>query len=165
MTDGQDAASGDGRTKTSTFVVTDVDDETALLRDVHDAEVHTLSAHPDFAAREIVEATLRAEPPMEVTWVVDSLDSRREIEVAESTEAPTTLSRELAADQDVGEVTRRERAGEGEFHVITVPEGQTAGAVDDVLDDEETIARAARLGVDRVEVRSADGVVSVRYLP
>ena len=57
------------------------------------------------------------------------------------------------------------RAGEGELHVLTVPEDGTTDAVADVLDDEETLARAARLGVRRVEVRGESGVVSVRYLP
>lgn len=39
--------------------------------------------------------------------------------------------------------------------------------IQDVLDDDATLVRAARLGATRVEVRSdADnGVVSVRYLP
>jgi hypothetical protein len=164
MTDPADDADA-GRTKASTFVVTEVDDETAVLRDVHDAEVHTLSAHPDLATHEIVEGTIRAEPPMEVTWVVETVETRRDIEVAESSESPTTQERDIAADQPVGEVTRQERAGEGELHVITVPEGQADGAIADVLDDVETIARAARLGVDRVEVRGDDAVVSVRYMP
>jgi hypothetical protein len=36
----------------------------------------------------------------------------------------------------------------------------------DVIDDREgTLSRAARLGVNRVEVRSEPGVVAVRYLP
>ena len=62
-------------------------------------------------------------------------------------------------------MTRRERAGTGELHVLTVPDGETEAAVADVLEDEATLARAARLGVERVEVRSEPGVVSVRYLP
>jgi hypothetical protein len=63
-------------------------------------------------------------------------------------------------------LTRRERAGTGEIHVITVPEEETEQAVADVADDEEnTLARAARLGVNRVEIRAAPGVVAVRYMP
>jgi len=49
--------------------------------------------------------------------------------------------------------------------VLTVPEERTDQAAADVVEDQETVARAARLGVERVEVRAADGVVSVRYLP
>jgi len=50
--------------------------------------------------------------------------------------------------------------------VVTVPEETTDAAVSDVVDDREaTLSRAARLGVNRVEVRSTPGVVSVRYLP
>jgi hypothetical protein len=71
----------------------------------------------------------------------------------------------LAAEQEVGELTTRERAGEGEVHVISVPPGRTEQAVADVVEDETTLTRAARLGVNRVEVRAAEGVLSVRYLP
>jgi len=50
--------------------------------------------------------------------------------------------------------------------VVTVPDDGTSEAVDDIVDDREgTLSRAARLGVNRVEVRSEPGVVSVRYLP
>jgi len=155
----------EGRRKESTFLVTHADDASAVLRDVHDAEVHTLGDNPGLAAHEVLDATIRAEPPMAVTWTVESVDDRREIELTESTESPTTQERDLAAEQSVGEVTRQERAGVGELHVLTVPEGGTAEATADVLDDEETLARAARLGVRRVEVRGDEGVVSVRYLP
>jgi hypothetical protein len=66
----------------------------------------------------------------------------------------------------VGELSRKERAGTGELHVMTVPEEATEAAVDDVVEDREaTLVRAARMGVARVEVRSEPGVVVVRYMP
>lgn len=151
--------------KTGTFVVTHVDAESAVLTDVADAHVHTLSAHPDLSSGEVLEATIRAEPPMEVTWEVIAVHDRRAIPVERSSERPTKLARDLAGDQPVGEVTRREREGEGEIHVLTVPDDGTDQTVQDVLEDDETLRRAARLGVDRVEVRADAGVVSVRYLP
>lgn len=151
--------------KTGTFVVTHVDAESAVLTDVADAHVHTLSAHPDLSSGEVLEATIRAEPPMEVTWEVIAVHDRRTIPVERSSERPTKLARDLAGDQPVGEVTRREREGEGEIHVLTVPDDGTDQTVQDVLEDDETLRRAARLGVDRVEVRADAGVVSVRYLP
>jgi hypothetical protein len=87
--------------------------------------------------------------------------------VERSPEPPTARALETAADQPVGEVTRHERAGQGEVHVLTVSPGGTEAAVADIVDDEATVERAGRLGVDRVEVRADDehGVVSVRYLP
>ncbi len=136
-----------------------------MLHDVGTSRVHTLAENPGFAAGEVVDATLAPEPPLEVAWTVVSVADRREIPVERSPERPTTQARDLAADQGVGELTRRERAGEGEVHVLTVPEVETETAAADVLEDEATRARAARLGVDRVEVRAADGVLSVRYLP
>lgn len=151
--------------KTGTFVVTHVDDESAVLTDAADAHVHTLSDHPDFAGGEVIEATVRAEPPMEVTWEVVAVHDRRTIPIERSPERPTKLARDIAGDQQVGEVTRREREGAGEIHVLTVPEDQTEQAIQDVIDDEETLRRAARLGVDRVEIRADASVLSVRYLP
>jgi hypothetical protein len=148
-----------------TYLVTHADEESAVLRDVSDGQVHTLAENPDLSADEVVEATLEAEPPMEVTYRVREVERRRSIPIEESPESPTRQARELAGDQDVGDVTRRERAGEGQLHVITVPPDETADAVADVIEDEATLSRAARLGVDRVEIRADDGVVSVRYLP
>ncbi|WP_136689262.1 DUF5812 family protein [Halorhabdus amylolytica] len=151
--------------KTGTFVVTNADEESAVLRDVTDAQVHTLSAHPDLSVGEVLDATIRPEPPMEVTWELLSVSERREIPIERSPERPTKQAREIAAAQDVGEVTTRERAGEGELHVLTVPGERTEEAVVDVREDDATLRRAARLGVDRVEIRADDGVLSVRYLP
>jgi hypothetical protein len=159
-----DADESSGREKTGTFLVTHVDDGAAVLRDVHDAEVHTLDDDQDLLAGEVLEATLAA-GPTGVVWSVVAVDSRRTIPVEASAESPTRLARDLAAEQAVGEVTTRERAGQGELHVLTVPDDRTQSAVADVCDDDETVARAARLGVERVAVRAADGVVSVRYLP
>jgi hypothetical protein len=102
---------------------------------------------------------------MEVAYTLVDVEERRSVTVTESAEPPTTQAREIATDQPDGEVTRRERAGTGELHVLTVPDDGTEQAVADVLVDEATLPRAARLGVGRVEVRSEPGVVSVRYLP
>jgi len=157
-----------GTRKEGTFLVTEADAGTAVLRDVHDGQVHALDANADPALEpgEVVEGTLAARPPTEVTWGLSAVTDRRTVRIEESDEPPTRREREVAADRSVGEVTRRERAGTGELHVLTVPEDGTDAAVADVLDDAETLrARAARLGVERVVVRSAPGVVSVRYLP
>jgi hypothetical protein len=152
--------------KTGTFLVTAGDDGSAVLRDVTDGQVHTLAENPGLEAGEAVEATVEPEPPLEVAWRVVDVTERWAISVEESSESPTTLERDIAAEQAVGELTERERAGTGEIHVLTVPEGETEAAVADVLDDEAGLrSRAARLGVGRVVVRAAPGVVSVRYLP
>lgn len=153
--------------KEGTFLVTNVDEESVVLRDVTDSQVHTLDENPGVETGEILEATIEPQPPMEVVWQVVELQAQRTIPVEESMEPPTRRAQELGADQPEGEVTREERAGTGEVHVLTVPPEGTADAVADVLADEETVARAARLEVVRVEVRAdADaGIVSVRYLP
>lgn len=149
--------------KSSTFLVTNADEETATLRDVADQQVITLSANPGLAADELIEATVEPEPPLEVAYRVVDIERQWTIPVERSPESPTKLSRDIAADQEIGEITRRERAGEGEFHVLTVPDADAAAT--DVVEDVATVERAARLGVDRVEVRTDDGVVTVRYLP
>lgn len=151
--------------KEGTFLVTEADEASAILRDVTDSQVHTLSENPGVTAGSLVEATLEAEPPLEVAYTVVELDREYTVDVAESGEPPTQRVRETADSQSVGEVTTHERAGTGEVHVLTVPEDSTDDAVADVLADEATVERAGRLGVERVEVRSEPGVVSVRYLP
>ena len=152
--------------KEGTFLVTHADEGSAVLRDVTDGQVHTLADNPGVEVGVVVEAAIEPEPPMEVAWTVAELRDRRTIPVERSAEPPTRQAEEIAAEQAVGEVTRQERAGDGELHVLTVPADGVEDAVTDVLDDEETVARAARLGVARVEVRAGDdGVVSVRYLP
>ncbi|MDS0278548.1 DUF5812 family protein [Halomicroarcula sp. S1AR25-4] len=152
-------------TKEGTFLVTHADDESATLRDVADSQVLTLSENPGLDAGSVVDATVEPEPPMEVTYTVVELDAERTIPVERVEFEPTAQATDIAADQPVGDLTTRERAGEGEIHVLTVPEEDTEDAATEVVEDEATVSRAARLGVDRVEVRTAAGVVSVRYLP
>ena len=151
--------------KEGTFVVTEADEESAVLRDVIDSQIHTLGSNPGLAVGEAIEGTLAAEPPMEVVWNVEAITRQFTVSVEESAEPPTQQALDLAADQPAGEVTTRERAGTGEVHVLTVPEADTAAAVTDIRDDDATVERAARIGVQRVEIRSEPGVVSVRYLP
>lgn len=150
---------------TGTFLVTHADGEGAVLRNVETGQVHTLAANPDLEVDEVIEGTVAPEPPIEAVWELREIEERRELSVERSDEPPTSQERAVAADQPVGEVTRLERAGIGELHVLTVPPDRTDRTAEEVLADEETLARAARYGVDRVEVRTADGVVSVRYLP
>ncbi|QCJ45825.1 MULTISPECIES: DUF5812 family protein [Haloprofundus] len=152
--------------KEGTFLVTAADDETAVLKDVEDGQVHALASNPGVERHDAVEGVVAPDPPMNVTWQLVEVKSRRPLRIEESDESPTTMARDVAADQPTGELTRRERAGTGEIHVVTVPEETTEQAVADVLDDEEgLLSRAARLGVNRVEIRSSPGVVVVRYMP
>ena len=166
MSDGEtDDSEIDGATE-GTFLVTHADDGSAVLRDVERGQVHTLSSNPGLSEDDAVDGVVAPEPPLEVTAELVDVEERRPLSIRESREPPTKQEREIAAEQSVGELTKEERAGIGELHVISVPEGETEAAVEDVLDDREaTLGRAARLGVNRVEIRSEPGVVSVRYLP
>jgi len=152
--------------KESTFLVTHADADSAVLKDVHDGQVHTLASNPGVEVDDAIEGEVSPDPPLEVSWQLVEIEERRALSIEESAEPPTVQERELAADQPVGELTRESRAGIGEIHVVTVPEDGTDEAVDDVVDDREgTLSRAARLGVNRVEIRSEPGVISIRYLP
>ncbi|SNR37400.1 DUF5812 family protein [Halorubrum vacuolatum] len=152
--------------KESTFLVTHVEPDSAVLRDVHDGQIHTLDSNPGLAVDEAVEATVAPEPPLNVTYRAVEVAERWSLSIEESEEPPTVHERELAADLSVGELAREPRAGIGEIHVLTPPEARTEEAVSDVIEDRETtLARAARLGVNRVEIRSEPGLISVRYLP
>jgi hypothetical protein len=151
-----------------TFLVTEADAEagTAVLRNVDTGQVHALPENPGLDAGDAVEGTVVPDPPMEVSYRLAEVTERRSISIEESPEPPTRRARDLAAEGEVGDLICEPRAGEGEIHVLAVPEDGTEAAVADVLGDREAaLARAARLGVARVEVRSAPGVVSVRYLP
>jgi hypothetical protein len=151
--------------KTATFLVTSADDESAVLSDVEDAQVHTLSENPGLAEGDVLEATLAPDPPMDVTYSVVDVDDRRRIPVEESDETPTRQAAEMAADLDAGELATTEREGVGEVHVLGVPPEGVEETVEDVRTDDQTVARAARIGIQRVEIRSGEDFVSVRYLP
>jgi hypothetical protein len=154
----------DGR-RTGRFLVTAADEASAVLKDVDRGQVHTLSENPGLAECDVVEGTVAPEPPMEIAYSLIEVETRRSVTVTESAEPPTTQARELAADRPEGELATVDRAGTGELHVLAVPTDDTAEAIAEILAAEATLARAARLGVGRVEVRSEPGVVSVRYLP
>lgn len=145
-----------------TFLVTDADDGTAVLRHVGSGQVHPLASNPGLSAGEVVEGTVRATPPLEVTWELIEVETRRRIEVVRSDAPPTERSRAAATALDIGELLRL-GTDAGEIHVLAVAPGRTADVMRDVENDEGTLTRAARLGADRVEIRGADGVVSVRY--
>lgn len=147
------------------FVVTHADKDSAVLKNVDSGQVHTLADNPGLDCEELIEGTIEPEPPMEVAYRLTEIEAQRPLPIEESPEPPTEQEREIAAEQPVGEITRRERAGIGELHVLSVPDEKTTAAVEDVLDDDATLVRAARLDVNRVEIRSETGVVSVRYLP
>ncbi|WP_049926669.1 DUF5812 family protein [Halopiger goleimassiliensis] len=153
--------------KTGTFVVTNAEAESAVLRDVETSQVHTLGSNPGLEVDDVLEATVAPEPPLEVTWQVIEIENRRRIELVDSDLEPTQHAKELAGDAEVGDLVTEERAGTGEIHVLPLPGEEVESAAEDVLADEETIARAARLDAVRVEVRRSvdDGVLSVRYLP
>ena len=163
---GPDETSGSEETS-GTFVVTHADAESAVVRDVETARVHTLSSNPGVAADDVLEATLSADAPLGLTWRVVDVDDRRTVELVDSDLEPTRRSLDAASNAEPGELTTFERAGCGEVHVLAVPVEELDAAAADVLEDPETIARAARLGATRVEVRRArdGGVLSVRYLP
>lgn len=150
--------------KEGRFLVTHAEDDSAVLKDVDGGQVHTLSENPGVEAGDVLQGTVSPDPPMEVTWSVVEVDTRWRLSIEVSEEPPTAHERDIAP-AEVGDVTRTERAGEGEIHVLTVPEDDTEDAVADVRDDEGTLVRAARLGVNRVEIRHETGLVSVRYLP
>lgn len=153
--------------KQSRFLVTHTDENSAVLQDATDGQIHTLAANPDLTVDDALEATIASKGSMELTWEIQEIEDRRALTAEHADEPPTKQEREIATTQDEGELTTRERAGIGELHVLTLPSEQVTDAVADVLDDEATLVRAARLGVNRVEVRSdaEEGVVSVRYLP
>lgn len=149
--------------KAGRFLVTAADDATAELADVEDGQVLALSSNPGLEPGDVVEGTVSPDPPLEVTWSLVEVADRRQVAVEAVDEPPAERARTLAESVPDGELARL-GVDDGEVHVVSVPPGETAAAVEDVVADGATRRRAARLGARRVEVRGADGVVAVRYV-
>ncbi|AWB26604.1 DUF5812 family protein [Halococcoides cellulosivorans] len=144
------------------FVVTHVDDATAQLRDVQSGQVHPVVDPPDLAAGDALAATLSPADGIEATWSIDRIERRWTVAVAASDRPPSERAQAAADALSVGEIARLD-VDDGELHVICVPESDTDAAVGDVTGDDATRDRAIRLGVERVAVRHAPGVIAVRY--
>ncbi|MFB6148794.1 MAG: DUF5812 family protein [Halobacteriales archaeon] len=152
--------------KEGTFLVTSVDPDSAVLSAVDDGQVHPLGSNPGLSEDEVIDGVLVADPPLEVTWSIVEIDDRRQLEIHTPDEPPGERTVELVADKAVGELVTRplEESAAGELHALAVAPDQTESAVADVVADDATRIRAARLEATRVEVRGANGVIGVRYL-
>ena len=150
----------------STFLVTARDGSSTVLRDVESGQIYSLATAIDFDRLTIIDGTVESEPPLHVVYELAEITTARTVDVETSSEPPTANTKQVAANQPLGEMTRKPRAGTGEIHIITVPDDNSTEAVADILDDKITLCeRAARLGINRIEIRSATGVVAVRYMP
>ena len=149
--------------RSGTFLVTAADDATASLSAVDDGQVLALSSNPGLEPGDVVEGTVAADPPLGVSWSLVAVEGRHRVAVEAVDEPPGERARRLAADLEPGGLARAPLEA-GELHVLGVPADETAAARAEVVADEATRRRAARLGASRVEVRAADGVVAVRYL-
>lgn len=143
------------------YVVAHRDEATATLRNVTSGQIHTIPDPPDVADDEALVATL-TENADGMTWSVESIDRRWTVTIGASDEPPGDRAWRAAADCSIGEIARVDRPS-GALHVVVVPESETRAGVRDVITDEATRDRAIRLGVERVDVRSAPGLIAVRY--
>jgi len=160
---------GDDEPETSagTFYVKYAQESAVTLHEVNTAQICTLIENPGFETHDIIEATLIAQPPMQVSYLVQDLEAHYSIPIETSPERPTQQVRGVAGDIDVGEAVAIEREGEGEIHILRVDPEDTEQTAEELDDDEMTYKNAARYGAERVEIRTDedDGVVSIRYLP
>ncbi|MFC7057119.1 DUF5812 family protein [Halovenus salina] len=160
---------GDLEEVNGTFYVKYAQDDSVTLHDIDTAQICTLVENPGFERHEIIDGTLKAQPPMGVSYLIEELDDQYSIPVEESAEAPTTHVHDIATEElDEGDAIAIEREGKGEIHILNVGAEQTADTVAELRDDETTYKNAARYeDVSRVEIRTDDdrGVVSIRYMP
>lgn len=151
---------------TGTFYVKFAADESVTLHEIETARVLTLAENPGFAVHDIVEASLVAQQPMGVSYLVDELQDRYAVPVTESPEPPTRQIRVAAEDLEPTAATVVEREGRGEIHALRVPPDEIEATVSDLREDETVYKTVARADLERVEIRTDDsGLVSVRYLP
>lgn len=149
--------------KVGTFFVRSADEATAELADVADGQVFALSSNPGLDHGDVVEGRVAADPPLGVSWSLVAVDTRYQVTVEAVDEPPAPAARTLVEPLSVGELAREELP-DGERHVLKVPASETAAAIEDLVEQETTRRRAARIGARCAEVRGADGVVAVRYL-
>lgn len=141
------------------FLVTHVDDGSAVIQAVETGRVYTLTENPGVAAGDVIAAALSPADAMASLWTVDDYDPYP-LEIVAAGEPPTAAARSAVAGGAPGTLERVERSW-GELHAMTVPDAATA--IEDIRDDPATRSRAARLGAHRVVIRGGDGVVSVQY--
>jgi len=136
--------------KESTFLVTHVESDSAVLKDTGR---WTLSSNPG-SVDDALEATVAPDPPMEVTYQIVEIMEQRALDSGKR--APTVHDDASSRPRRrPASSPARNAAGVGEIHVLTPPEEDTADAVSDVIDDREaTLAGGSARRVNRVEVRS-----------
>ncbi|MFB6146498.1 MAG: DUF5812 family protein [Halobacteriaceae archaeon] len=147
-------------TAAGTFLVTHAESDSAVLRDVADGRVHALAENPDLTAGDVLVGDLVA-GPMGATWTVEDERDRWTVDVRQTGASPPDAAVEAAADAGSGDLTVLERP-DGQLHAIAV-EGDADSAAGEVVADDATVSRAARLGAQTVEVTAASGVVAVYY--
>jgi len=160
-------STSDPETATGTFYVKYATEVSVTLHEVDTGQIFTLIENPGVEDHDILEATLEAQPPMEVSYLVDELESTYSVPVETSPEPPTRQVREVATEMEEMEAAAIDREGEGEIHVLRVDPGAVEQTAEELHEDEMTYKNAARYdAVTRVEVRTDErGIVSVRYLP
>lgn len=149
---------------TGTFLVTHTDDDSGILQDIHSRQVYPLAECDSLAEGELIEGTITPQPPLEVAWQIEHVTRQYAVDIVVQSDSPSDQAVDLAGRTEPGDLAREPLASGGELHVLVVDPDQVDEAIDDVRDDLETVARAARLGADRVELRAGDGFLSVRYL-
>lgn len=161
---GEDTA--DPETATGIFYVKYATDVSVTLHEVDTGQIFTLIENPGVEDHDIIEASLVAQPPMEVSYLVEDLEDHYTVPVETSPEPPTRQVQEIADDMDDMEAVAIDREGEGEIHILRVDPDNVTQTAEELHEDEMTYKNAARYGIDRVEIRTDErGVVSVRYLP
>lgn len=154
-------------TKTGTYYVKYAEEKAVTLHDVDTAEINTLIQNPGIETHDIIEATLIAQPPMEVSYILKEMHDHYSIDVETSPESPTKQVMDISEQMDEDEVIAIEREGNGEIHILKINPADVARTADSLDDDEKPYKNAADVGVDKVEIRTDEdeGVISIRYLP
>jgi len=148
------------------FVVTATDAESLMLRAVASAQILTLVDPPDLPRWTVLDATLVPADGLGVTVRIGTLREHFRVDIVSQDERPTARSRETAASLTAGASSFLPRADAGGTDVIALADtDHTEARAAMAADVASLVNRAARLDVRRVELRSAPGLLSVRYLP
>jgi len=151
---------------TGRFVVTAADAESLMVRGVDSAQVLTVTDPTDLDRWTVFDATLEHADTLGLTMRATSIDHQFMVQIDDQEERPTSRSRSVVTSLDAGASTFLPRQDAGGTDVIALADADHVAARRTMAADvEPVVMRAARLDVSRVELRSAPGILSVRYLP
>lgn len=144
------------------FLVTHDDEGGTILQDVGSGRIHPVPEDTDLIDGDAFTGTIESIPPLGVLWEIHEKQDSWSISLERGQNPPTSEEQDIATATSQGAV-HTECRGDHELHVMAIEDRDESAVAEEIIEDEETKARAARLEANRVVVRTGDGLVTVTY--